>query len=422
METIRKNDYNYPLNYFRAKRRGWTDLQLPASTARHFYERLRSYHWGISFTNAFYTELVEQIPGLEGVINEWRNSDDVMRPGLIAQTEMFRGIAAVLMSPEPGQYFQQTPGGTFFDINTRGVSNTAESFVLDASLGRFLAPAYDSGPQAGGSWDYITYAQRSGYEIEKALAARALTDGRPVFSSFSRDIYLDDRITNINFRNDVPHAVDRLLGGLLSAQWQSVSPYVAESDLDAGDPVVTVPDLLSESPTLPNGALQVFPNFGYNQSIPTLVYSHLYGRLNGDLELSNKLRIWVQGSISDEIQIPEAEQVRFTNPESGITYVARRYGDESVLGLNVDRGIGSRMLNTANQMLIEVYEVESDDTGPLSNEFGQPELTRDDDGQLVLRDEATVAAARTKLRRYIGQLDATVQISNLVGYGPFNAD
>lgn len=422
METIRKNDYNYPLNYFRAKRRGWTDLQLPASTARHFYERLRSYHWGISFTNAFYTELVEQIPGLEGVINEWRNSDDVMRPGLIAQTEMFRGIAAVLMSPEPGQYFQQTPGGTFFDINTRGVSNTAESFVLDASLGRFLAPAYDSGPQAGGSWDYITYAQRSGYEIEKALAARALTDGRPVFSSFSRDIYLDDRITNINFRNDVPHAVDRLLGGLLSAQWQSVSPYVAESDLDAGDPVVTVPDLLSESPTLPNGALQVFPNFGYNQSIPTLVYSHLYGRLNGDLELSNKLRIWVQGSISDEIQIPEAEQVRFTNPESGITYVARRYGDESVLGLNVDRGIGSRMLNTANQMLIEVYEVESDDTGPLSNEFGQPELTRDDDGQLVLRNEATVAAARTKLRRYIGQLDATVQISNLVGYGPFNAD
>src|SRR5690606_27812536 len=131
--------------------------------------------------------------------------------------------------------------------------------------------------QAGGSWDYTTYAQRSGYEIEKALAARALTDGRPVFSSFSRDIYLDDRITNINFRNDVPKAVDRLLGGLLAAQWPSVSPYVTSTDLDRGDAEVKVPDLLSEAPALPNGAQQLFPNFGYNQAVPTLVYSHLYG-------------------------------------------------------------------------------------------------------------------------------------------------
>ncbi len=422
METIRKNDYNYPLNYFRAKRRGWTDLHLPSATARQFYERLRSYHWGISFTNAFYTELVEQIPGLEGIISEWRNSDDVMRPGLIAQTEMFRGIAAVLMAPEPGEYSQQTANGSFFDLNTRGIPNPAQKFVLDASLGRFLAPAYDSGPDAGGSWDYITYAQRSGYEIEKALAARALTDGRPVFSSFSRDIFLDDRITNINFRNDVPQAVDRLLGGLLSAQWGAVSPYVTEADLDAGDPIVTVPDLLSTSPTLPNGALQVFPNFGYNQSIPTLVFSHLYGRLNGDLELSNKLRVWVQGSISSEIELPEAEQARFTNPESGITYVARRYGDESVLGVTVDRGIGSRMLATANQLLLDVYEVEYDGDDPVFNQFGQPELARDEKGLLIPLGADTAAAARTKLRRYVGQVDATVQISNLVGYGPFNAN
>lgn len=423
METIRKNDYNYPLNYFRAKRRGWTDLHLPAATARQFYERLRSYHWGISFTNAFYGELVDQVPALAGIIDEWRNSDDVMRPGLLAQLEMFNGIAAVLMAPEPGQYFQQSPNGRLFDINTRGVSNTAQQFTLDASLGRFLAPAYDSGPGAGGSWDYITYAQRSGYEVEKALAARALTDGRPVFRSFSRDIYLDNRITNINFRNDVPKAVDRLLGGLLAARWQSVSPYVSSSDLDSGSAQLKVPDLLSEAPQLPSGALQVFPNFGYNQAVPTLVYSHLYGRLNGDLELSNKLRIWVQGSISREIELPEAEQIRFTNPESGITYVARRYGNETVLGVDVDRGIGSRMLHTANQMLLEVYEAETDDDDQLVyNQFGQPQLARDDAGQLVPHRAATRAASQTKLRRYVGQLDATVQISNLVGYGPFNAD
>lgn len=422
VETIRKNEYNYPLTYFRAKRRGWTELGLPSFTARQFYERLRSYHWGISFTNAFYTELVEQIPGLEGIINEWRSSDDVMRPGLLAQIEMFNGIAAVLMAPEPGEYFQQEIGGNFFDLNTRNISNSAERFTLDAGLGRYLAPSYDGGPNAGGSWDYLNYADRAGFKIEKALAARALTDGRPVFSSFSRDIYLDDRITNINFRNDVPHGVDRLLGGLLAAQWPTVSPYVTRASVDAGEPVVVVPDLLAAEPKLPTDARQLFPNFGYSQSIPTLIFSHLYGRLNSDLELSNKLRIWVEGSISAELEIPDAEKQHFTNPESGITYVARRFGRETVLGQSVDTGIGSRMLETANQLLIAAYEVETDEDGnTVFDQFGRPELARDDAGIPIRRKNALADAARTKLNRYIGQLDATVQISNLVGYGPFNA-
>lgn len=423
METIRKNDYNYPLSYFRAKRRTWTDLQLPSNMARQFYERLRSYHWGISFTNAFYTELVEQVPGLEDIITEWRNSDDVMRPGLIAQTEMFKGIAAVLMAPEPGTYLQQEPSGTFFDLNSRGVSRTAQTFTLDASVGRYLAPSYDSGPSGGGSWDYLTYAERAGYEVEKALAARALTDGRPVFNSFSRDIFLDSRITNINFRNDVPQAVDRLLGGLLSAQWQSVSPYVTGAGLDSGAPVVSVPDLLSTSPALPADALQVFPNFGYDQSIPTLVFSHLYGRLNGDLELSNKLRIWVEGTLGAELEIPDSQQLRFTNPESGITYISRRYGLETVLGTEVDKGIGSRMLETANRLLLGAYEVETDDDGAIvADEFGRPQLLLDENGIPILRTDEGASAARTKLMRWVGQLDATVQISNLVGYGPFNTN
>jgi hypothetical protein len=422
METIRKNDYNYPLTYFRAKRRGWTDNSLPAFMARQFYERLRAYHWSISFTNAFYTELVQQVPDLDGIINEWRNSDDVMRPGLLAQTEMFNGIAAVLMAPEPGTYSQQEPGGSFFDLNTRGVSRTAETFVLDIASARYLAPSYDGGPNAGGSWDYLNYAERAGYEIEKALAARALTDGRPVFNSFSRDIFLDDRIININFRNDMPQGVDRLLGGLLSAQWPSVSPYVTSASVSAGDPLVTVPDLLASAPELPSGAKQVFPNFGYNQSIPTSVFSHLYGRLNGDLELSNKLRIWVEGSLGSELEIPEAEQQRFSNPESGITYVARRFGRETVLGMSVDKGIGSRMLETANELLLAVYEVDVDEEGnTVYDEFGRPALTLDESGVPVRRDDELAGAAHTKLNRYVGQLDASVQISDLVGYGPFNA-
>ncbi len=420
METIRKNEYNYPLTYFRAKRRGWTDLQLPSFMARQFYERLRSYHWGIAFQNAIYKQLEDAIPQLSGLFEEWRASDDIMRPGLIAQVEMFNGIASVLMAPEPGTYEQMAVNGTFFDTGRPDAEGNT-TFVLDASNGRFLAPEYDDGPSAGGSWDYLNYANRSGFEVEKALAARALTDGRPVFHSFSRSIFLDDRIININFRNDMSNAVDRLLGGLLAEEWSTVAPYVESADVANGTPKVQVPDLLLSTPSLPSTALQVFPNFGYSQAIPTMVYAHLYGRMNGDLDLSNKMRIWLDGSISSEIELPEAEQVRFTFPDSGITYIARRYGDQTVLGSVVDRGIGSRMLATANRLLTEVYEVAVDDDGnAIADEMGRPELVRDDNGSPVLRVGTDIEKKRVKLRQYVGQLDATVQIGDYVGYGPFN--
>lgn len=420
METIRKNEYNYPLTYFRAKRRGWTDLQLPSFMARHFYERLRSYHWGIAFQNAIYKQLEDAIPQLAGLFEEWRASDDIMRPGLIAQVEMFNGIASVLMAPEPGTYEQMQFGGNFFDTDRPDAQGTS-TFVLDASIGRFLAPDYDDGPQAGGSWDYLNYATRSGYEIEKALAARALTDGRPVFHSFSRDIFLDDRIININFRNDMSNAVDRLLGGLLSEDWSTVSPYVEQSELDNGTPRLHVPDLLVSNPSMPTTARQVFPNFGYNQAVPTMVYAHLYGRMNGDLDLSNKMRIWLDGSISSELELPEAEQIRFTFPDSGITYIARRYGTQTVLGSVVDRGIGSRMIARANQLLAEVYQVEVDEDGKaLFDAVGRPELVRDGNGSPLLRVGTDIEKKRAKLRQYVGQLDATVQIGDYVGYGPFN--
>lgn len=419
METIRKNDYNYPLTYFRAQRRGWTTLQLPSYTARNFYERLRSYHWSVSFQNAFYTNLQEEVPNWEPIFEEWRQSDDQMRPGLIAQTEMFKGIAAVLLAPEPGAYQALEPQGTFYD--TGRVVNTREEFVLDAASARFLAPSYDSGPEAGGSWDYHTYAQRGGYEVEKALAARALTDGRAVFSSFSRDIYLDDRIININFRSDMPQAVDRLLGGALAEQWETVSQYVNQTEASAGDPVVRMADLLSDAPALPAEARQVFPNFGYNQAVPTLVYSHLYGRLNSDLELSNKMRMWVDGSISGELDLPESEQARFTYPESGITYIARRFGPDVLFGREVDKGISSRMIDNANRLLGEVYELDVDEDGNVvRDEFNRPLLQRDDAGSPLRKQGSVAERARTQLRRYVGQLDATVQISDYIGYGPFN--
>jgi hypothetical protein len=165
--------------------------------------------------------------------------------------------------------------------------------------------------------------------------------------------------------------------------------------------------------------MSVFPNIGYNQQIPTIIYAFLFGRMNGDLTLSNKLRVWVEGSISGELDVPEAEQVRFTDPLSSITYVARRFGTESVDGRDIERGIASRMLEHANELLTQTYQVEVDsDNAGVVDEFGRPTLSRDTAGDPVPTE--AFEDSNLKLRRYIGLLDANVQISTLIGHGPFN--
>src|SRR5690606_10067318 len=79
-ETIEKNDFNYPFIYFRRERRDWTSIGLPSYTARMFYERLRSYHWGTAFLNTFYQDLLDQEPRFGPTIDSFRNNDDELRP------------------------------------------------------------------------------------------------------------------------------------------------------------------------------------------------------------------------------------------------------------------------------------------------------------------------------------------------------
>ncbi len=413
-ETLRKNEYNYPFIYYRRARRDWTSWRLPSYTARMFYERLRSYHWDISYTNAFYNDITNEAPIYEDFFEELRNDDNELRPYLIAETMMLDGIIANLLVPEPGVYggIERDELGVF---DLQGIIEDESLFSLDIGEARFLSPAYDSGPAGGGSWLYQDFVRRAGYSVEKQLAARALADGRAVFFSVSRDLYLDNRNANINFRSDFPQGVDRIFGGMLAEDWTTIAPYIT----DPTQPQVRYRDITSaEPPALPAGAMQLFPNVGYNQQLPAMIYAFLFGRLNGDLTLANKMRVWIEGNLGAEFDVPEAEQIRFTNPESGITYIARRYGPETLYGKEVDKGIASRMLARANELLLEVYEGGVDDNGEAVDEFGRPVLARDDEGALIVLDDDLKAPGR--LRKYVGLLDANVQISALLGHGPYN--
>jgi len=180
-------------------------------------------------------------------------------------------------------------------------------------------------------------------------------------------------------------------------------------------------------PTRPAGSSLLFPNIGYRQQLPTVIYSMLFSSLNTDLTLINKMRIFTEGG-AEAVDIPENERVRFFNPDTGIIYTARRYGADPGLtalaggGRTVDRGIASRMIQHANALLADTFLVERDPANmgrPVLDADGRPRLIRSAAGALQPASTSPQRQARrlATFRNYVGLIDATRNISRILGYG-----
>jgi len=373
------------------------------------FEKIRGYHWNVVNRNAFYMGFGQ------ATYDEIAGSDDWHRPLVVAETEMFNALARVILTPEPGDY---APLGTqpadatkkIYDAVTTGKG----AFTIGAVDGRFIGEEFDSDPTAGGSWNYQHWIKHAGFGVEKTYAAMALADGRPTLSTISRDNYLDGRGVKINFRNDMPKAVDRLMAGILAADWDTVGMYVDGSKTPV--PLLTPITTVGEDPSRPVDAKVLFPNVGYKQQLGALIFAQIYSRLNTDMSLVNKLRVWIDGQ-NGQVDVPPDQQVRFYDPQSGYTYIARKYGSEVIDGKTVDKGIASRMVQHANALVVASYVVTRDETGhPVLDEFGCPKVELDADGEpeLLPPDQTRIG----ELTQYVGLIDATRQIGKQLGYGP----
>jgi hypothetical protein len=411
VNTAKKFDGTYPWAYFRRKNREYDYKQVPSATADRYFDRMRSYHWLVA------TDLARSADAKSLA------DDDALRPTVMAQAEMFDMLSRALLMPEPGDYFTPSqsadvaarqPIDTTRPILDTGsatsrVGASTPAFTLGIGDGRFVGEEFDNG--IGGSWDYLSFIKHAGFTVEKGLALQALVDGRPSLFTISRQNYLDGRGVKVNFRNDLPQAVDRLIGGVLAEDWESVAPSVTSGTTTPVSLDLTTRTL---APARSQNASIVFPNLGYKQQLSTVVFAALFSRLNTDMNLMNKMRVWIDGQVG-QVTVPDEQQVRFTDPVSGYTYVARKYGNETIDGKTVDRGIASRMIQHANAYVIAAYDVERDAGGkPVLDSYGRPKAKLDESGAPVVKD-ATQAGA---LAQYVGLVDATREIQAKLGFGP----
>jgi hypothetical protein len=171
----------------------------------------------------------------------------------------------------------------------------------------------------------------------------------------------------------------------------------------------------------PTASIGVDPEVGFEVQKFVALYSLLY------LPESWK-RDWVdlslifQFGVNADPGFSADESVTFVDPMSSEVYVARSYGKETLDGRNVERGVGGRVLEWANTLAANAYEVVGTDPVTGRTEYAK---YKDDSacptgvfhctGQPVVKSQ--VFAAR--LRNYKSVIDFMQQLAGSLGfYGP----
>lgn len=402
--VIKRYDLSYPWQYFRRLNKEFAWWGIANSVRSSTFARLRGYHWNTA----------RDLAGDQDSLTD----DDISRPAVEASAAMFDFMQRAILTPEPGKYWPflereqpvRTPprAGAKLILDAVVCENFNAPFnqqCLDESLdvplldGRFIQLEFDN--VRGGSWDYQQFIKYMGFDEEKAMALREMVDSRPTLSTVSRENALDGRDVFVSWRTDVPHAVDRLIGGLLSEDWEALGPSYVDGKL-LNFPIYNVDPA---AVTRPAGAEILFPNVGYAQQTGMAIYAMLFSRASSDLTLVNKMRIQQDGD-SGAIP-PDGQRVAYLDPLTGTRYLALKFGTETIDGRVIEKGIASRMLARANELAKTVYPTIGDpdpDTGELT---------------YVTTNGLPTATGNTEtLRRYVGLLDVVRQISKILGNGP----
>jgi len=113
-------------------------------------------------------------------------------------------------------------------------------------------------------------------------------------------------------------------------------------------------------------ALPLDPQVGWEQQKFFIAWTLLFLPENQQQHWLQMFNIWALGSDAD----PEFEnRIEFHDP-MGQIYVAKRFGTEEIFGKVVEKGISARVLQYANELLVEAYETTD---GPDRDDDGTPD-------------------------------------------------
>jgi len=368
-----------------------------------------------------------------------------LMPMALGTADGFAMFVRAMTRPAPGTYYDApstsgspAPPNPWANINQ---VFTSQSALFDVGLGngqgRFLHNDYD---YTQGYW-WADYQTQVGSYYEKYLAPSYLTEAYNDFISNSPDDYIDGRYKNLSFVSLYPQQVRRLFANLVAtqsatlaldaygaAQIFTLAPYVVQTGGASGGSSLSLQDVRylpwqlydpSDSSTTslqyPSNAVLLDPLVGWEEQYPALINLFWFGPTAMNMDLVDQMRVFSPGDAAS-LSIPADQQVRYADPVTGIEYVAKNYGTETVnpnIGFPTAKTIGSRMIQHANYLAKIAYQVTNTDatTGELT-------YATDSQGNPVMNSGQAAQDAATMLKNYASNLDTVRQLTLFYGYGP----
>jgi hypothetical protein len=405
-------------------------------------DRVRGRYWdkiqAISKSLALGIEL-ETRPGADPT-----NDPGDLMPMALGSADAFSMFARALTRPGPGTYVvtpaspggAPNPWGRVWALNDPASPNAPPASLVNVALGsgqgRYSFNDYD---YTQGYW-WSEYQTQVGSYYEKLDAFDYLLQAYNDFVSNSPEDYIDGRYKNLNYASLYPEQVRRLLANAMvaqsplgvldqgtTAQIFTVAPYAmpGTSTPANGNPLTDVQylpwdkfdpaDPATTSLAYPPGAVLLDPQLGWEEQYWGLILQFFYGRTMLTMDLIDQLRIFSPGDAAS-LSIDPTKEVAYRDPATGIEYVAKNYGTETLNGLTTAKSVGSRMIQYANSLAQKAYAVTS--VAP----SGELVYTNGPDGNPVLNPGQAAQDAATMLKGYTTNIDVVRQLTLFYGYGP----
>jgi hypothetical protein len=386
-------------------RRGRTTFTMSGAFMRSFSR----YHEKLKEMGKAYALLNEVFAGSNSLelISEGELGDALSRAHALATSLTFDHFSRMLTRPSSGAHFLDARADAVgkniirstdqsITINAPGQNQGTVVMVPEGTQHPGIAPAMGGRPlhnALDGSKGYYatSYDLWVGSYYEKTLAIDMLSDSVDRFISQSRDDFIDGRYRNVSFATLYPDGVRRLVATALSEDsdllgWRipmngaraRTEPGTNEPTAPLGFRVwwpVEAPTMCWPAPgqlgcgdvasgvantTPPATSLAIDPELGFEVQKFVALYSLLY------LPTSWK-RDWVDMSLIYQLGVnadpgfSADEAVTFVDPVSGQVYLARSYGNEQIDARTVERGVAARVLEWANTLASNAYEIAGTD-------------------------------------------------------------
>ena len=326
------------------------------------------------------------------------------RENILASGMVFDHFSRMAARPQSGSHFKDPNSGLLVsDVDSAGNPGSTSVVIPNGVIGRFGQIVSGGRPVGNhlasdlGEYDSEVTVNAGSY-YDKIYTAMLFTESVDNFISDSRGDFVDARYRATSLADLFPEGYRRFLGNMLTddefikgprivtdnkgklltteegypengigwTSWWGKTPRACFPAADS--PICTSfgSDEDAYGAKNPPFATVIDPQVGWEQQKFFIAWTLLYLPENQQQQWLDMMRIWELGVDAD----PGFENRLELHYPNGKIYVAKSFGQETIFGKVVERGIAGRVLHYANQLMFKAYDT---DPGPDLNGDGAPD-------------------------------------------------